>query len=35
MRGGYFVVIALLVVGVILLSSGLRGRSKQLLQAFK
>ena len=35
MRGGYFVIVALLVVGVILLSSGLRGRSAQLIQAFK
>lgn len=35
MRGGYFVIILFLVVGVILISTGLRGRSKELIKAFK
>ena len=35
MRGGYFVILVLLVIGVILISSGLRGRSEELIKAFR
>jgi hypothetical protein len=35
MRGGLFVVLLMLVIGIILISTGLRGRSAQLIKALQ